>query len=139
FKPGQTVYPKSGSPYKFIVAGVHGDDLWLKIVGGENATVFLAKSESYSATNPNAEPTPQKCPFCGSESRGNKHSGRHWFDCPETYCRLIGPERKTRLEAIQAWNSIRVVATTLDDLDGTKDRPIELDREQTKSLRAALT
>lgn len=73
-------------------------------------TVYYVKDMSPLPNQP-AEPLPQKCPFCGSESDVSKYGYVDFRVCCSLNepC-LLGPHKPTRLEAIQAWNLIQLVS-----------------------------
>lgn len=115
FKPGQTVWRKSDGE-KFTVSRLSDHDFLVVIC--ENRSIRAENYEDFSATDPrqpgpSAEvENPQKCPFCGNKTKSHENDGNWTCYCPSDgwlMC-LRGPEKPTRLEAIQAWNSIRVVA-----------------------------
>lgn len=55
--------------------------------------------------NQPVEPVPKKCPFCKGTADLSERSTGFVFEC---ICWFRTPMKPTRLEAIQAWNSIRV-------------------------------
>jgi len=113
FKPGQTVWSKgSGARYEVLAAA--GDSLWL-IDPHASHVARLHDARDFVATN--AEPTPQKCPFCGDSPHCHDYADGDWqarCDQNKTGCGCKGPYRKTRLEAIRAWNAIRI-GNDIDD------------------------
>lgn len=112
FTPGQAVWE----------IGDHGAPPFLVSQWSDEETLVLIDSKGflravdgshYTATDPNqpAEPTPQKCPFCGSDPVGKNNDGLDWwFSCPLVSCWWRSPRRATHLEAIQAWNRISLRA-----------------------------
>jgi hypothetical protein len=110
FKPGQTVWKKGTSKQPFTVSKWSDEDTLVLI--NPEGFIQAVDQELFTATDPNAEPTPQKCPFCGSEATviGDEDDRVLCmaYCVMKAECGLEGPFRKTRLEAIQAWNSIRL-------------------------------
>lgn len=109
FKVGQTVWHKYSKLLGGKIVWLSGEQLWIKGLGyGES---FIAPAADFTATDPNqpVEPVPQACPFCGMASaKCFMHQPNHWVSCTTDTCRLSTPYKPTRLEAIQAWNAIRV-------------------------------
>jgi hypothetical protein len=48
---------------------------------------------------------PQDCPFCGGYTRIQCHNVETWVECRGT-CNLVGPNKPTKEEAVEAWNRI---------------------------------
>lgn len=101
FKPGQTVWNQH-THEMFDIVAINGPNCWCWSVSRCHYETISA--DDLLATNPNqpAEPAPQKCPSCGS----TPVVGDCNVSCDE--CWMAASKRHTRLEAIQAWNSIRV-------------------------------
>jgi len=117
-QPGQTVWHKDYHEVRLEVICQNGKWLWLREPDKEVGNLYVASD--YTATDPNAEPEPQKCPMCGSGAEVRGYANGEWdVRCLESGrragshgCGFKSPFKPTRLEAIQAWNSIRVSKAT---------------------------
>lgn len=103
FQPGQTVWHKKSKRACTVLACCE-PLIWLAGDG------FLSEAENFTADDPN-RPEPQKCPFCGSDAEffvfANGEAAVHCLKRPG--CGAQGPFVAARREAVEAWNSIRVV------------------------------
>ncbi len=121
FEAGQTVWGKH-TGLKASILAIHGDKAWVEYEPSQAANDLVGKGpqtvplEVLLATDPNqpAELVPQACPMCGAKPIIHTNlAGISSVYCsegtnPEKFNCLRGPQMPTRLEAIQAWNSIRV-------------------------------
>jgi hypothetical protein len=106
FTPGQTVWLKDGPEVRLEVVCQSGGTLWLrdKAKPGE---AHVYNTEDFTTTDPNAKPTPQKCPcVCAGEVAIGRDAEGCFAWCPN--CGMRGSKKPTREEAIAVWNSIRI-------------------------------
>ncbi len=121
FKAGQTVWRITDGVRYEVVAHI-GDLVWIRNPGRGNQVFH---ENSISATDPNqpAEPVPQACPWCSVSEVVVRGVNPAYVGCLNPDCRFASPYRPSRLEAIAAWNSIRVgcVITCAECCDAKAD------------------
>lgn len=109
FKPGQTVWQRCTLRHRKVIFRASSEAMaWCEVHPDEPACNDRYENvplDSLTATDPNAEPEPQKCQNCGN-LQIEIFEDVFYAEC--TYCKMSGPVKPTRLEAIQAWNSICV-------------------------------
>lgn len=151
FEPGQTVCGKAKPLETAKVLAVQemplGETaLWVND-GSPGCTGFKTWFGCKVEVVPDkpAEPAPQKCPDCGESAKAYETEetaqGRWFCACSQGVCTMMGPKRPTRLEAIQAWNSIRVIdlANPIYKInwphETIKAKPREFTKEATREPR----
>lgn len=68
------------------------------------------------------QPTPQPCPFCGSEAKVDALSATEFnVFCSLTVCDACGPTRSSQGAAIASWNTIRRVPPHIAVEPGVRD------------------
>lgn len=105
FTPGMTVWRKSDGQL-LIVVDFYPPTGRLYCIDANDYLVCPPLAD-LDATDPNAEPKPQKCPFCGAEAH-RKGDVAIRIACRGPECLAEGPCKRTEAKAIQAWNSIRI-------------------------------
>lgn len=113
FKPGQTVWQRH-THEMFDIVAVKGPSCWCWSV--ERCHYETISADDLLATDPNqpAEPVPQNCPWCGCDAEILACKAYRGFivQCGsiDQHCFFSGSRKPTRLEAVQAWNSISILS-----------------------------